>query len=117
MKLALISSLVSPIREPQCGGAQSFLADLSKGLARRGHAVDVFAGSGSEIDGVRVVDVGIEAQLERLAHPLDIGAPAEDFALAGQHDRAHVVCRRDPRKNVVQTLDCLGIEGVAGLGP
>jgi glycosyltransferase involved in cell wall biosynthesis len=61
LKLALIASLVSPIREPQRGGAQSFLADLATGLSRRGHAVDVFAGSGSEIDGVRVVDVGIEA--------------------------------------------------------
>jgi UDP-glucose:tetrahydrobiopterin glucosyltransferase len=61
LKLALIASLVSPIREPQCGGAQSFLADLAAGLARRGHEVDVFAASGSEIDGVRVVDVGIDA--------------------------------------------------------
>ncbi|HEY8675686.1 MAG TPA: glycosyltransferase [Candidatus Dormibacteraeota bacterium] len=61
MRLALIASLVSPIREPQCGGAQSFLADLAAGLARRGYEVDVFAASGSEIDGVRVVDVGIDA--------------------------------------------------------
>ena len=61
MKLGLIASLVSPIREPQCGGAQSFLADLAEGLARRGHEVDVFAASGSEIDGVHIVDVGIDA--------------------------------------------------------
>ena len=61
MKLALIASLVSPIREPQCGGAQSFLADLATGMAARGHDVDVFAASGSEIDGVRVVDVGVDA--------------------------------------------------------
>ena len=61
LRLALIASLVSPIREPQCGGAQAFLADLATGLARRGHDVDVFAASGSDIDGVRVVDVGVDA--------------------------------------------------------
>jgi glycosyltransferase involved in cell wall biosynthesis len=61
LRLALVASMVSPIREPQCGGAQSFLADLAAGLTRRGHEVDVFAASGSEIDGVRVVDIGIDA--------------------------------------------------------
>jgi hypothetical protein len=61
VRLALIASLVSPIREPQRGGAQAFLADLATGLGRHGHDVDVFAASGSEIDGARVVDVGVEA--------------------------------------------------------
>jgi glycosyltransferase involved in cell wall biosynthesis len=61
LKLALIASLVSPIREPQCGGAQAFLADLATGLTMRGHEVDVFAASGSAIDGVHVVDVGVDA--------------------------------------------------------
>jgi glycosyltransferase involved in cell wall biosynthesis len=61
LRLALIASLVSPIREPQCGGAQAFLADLAAGLAQRGHEVDVFAASASEIEGVRCVDVGVEA--------------------------------------------------------
>jgi glycosyltransferase involved in cell wall biosynthesis len=57
----MIASLVAPLREPQCGGAQSFLADLATGLAARGHDVDVFAASGSDIKGARVVDVGIDA--------------------------------------------------------
>jgi glycosyltransferase involved in cell wall biosynthesis len=61
LRIALIGSLVSPIGEPQCGGAQAFLADLATGLTTRGHEVDVFAASGSEIDGVCVVDIGIEA--------------------------------------------------------
>lgn len=52
---------MSPIREPNCGGAQSFLADLATGLAERGHEVDVFAASGSAIDGCRVIDVGVDA--------------------------------------------------------
>jgi glycosyltransferase involved in cell wall biosynthesis len=61
LKLALIAPLVAPIREPNCGGAQSFLADLATGLVRRGHDVDVFAASQSEIDGAHVIDVGVDA--------------------------------------------------------
>jgi glycosyltransferase involved in cell wall biosynthesis len=57
----MIASLVSPIREPQSGGAQSFVADLATGLAMRGHEVDVFAAARSEIPGARVVDVGVDA--------------------------------------------------------
>ena len=65
MRLALIASLVSPIREPQCGGAQALLADLATGLAARGHDVDVYAASTSEIDGAHVVDVGVDASTLR----------------------------------------------------
>jgi glycosyltransferase involved in cell wall biosynthesis len=65
VRLALIAPLVAPIREPNCGGAQAFLADLATGLARRGHHVDVFAASQSEIDGAHVVDVGVDASTLR----------------------------------------------------
>ena len=41
-----------------------------------------------------VGDVRLEAQIERGAHPVDVGAAAEDLALAGQHDRADVVGAR-----------------------
>ncbi len=60
-----MAPLVAPIREPNCGGAQSFLADLAAGLARRGHDVDVFAASESEIDGAHVIDVGVDASTLR----------------------------------------------------
>ncbi|MEX2394208.1 MAG: glycosyltransferase, partial [Actinomycetota bacterium] len=53
--------LVTPIREPQLGGSQALLADIASGLTERGHDVAVFAASGSAIDGVRVVDTGIDA--------------------------------------------------------
>jgi glycosyltransferase involved in cell wall biosynthesis len=65
LRLALIAPLVAPIREPNCGGAQSFLADLATGLARRGHEVDVFAASRSEVEGACVVDVGVDASTLR----------------------------------------------------
>jgi len=61
LKIALIAPLVTPIREPQTGGSQSFLVDLATGLSSRGHDVDVYAATGSWIPGVNVVDLGIVA--------------------------------------------------------
>ena len=60
MKIAIIAPLVTAIREPQLGGSQAFVSDLARGLADRGHDVHVFAASGSQIPGVRVIDTGAD---------------------------------------------------------
>ena len=60
MKIAIMAPLVTPIREPQRGGSQAFVADLARGLTGRGHDVHVYAASGSEIPGVEVIDTGID---------------------------------------------------------
>jgi glycosyltransferase involved in cell wall biosynthesis len=60
MKIALLAPLVTAIREPQRGGSQAFVSDLARGLAGRGHAVHVYAASGSQIPGVEVIDTGID---------------------------------------------------------
>jgi glycosyltransferase involved in cell wall biosynthesis len=60
MKIALVAPLVSAIREPQGGGSQAFVADLSRGLTGRGHEVHVYAASGSEIPGVTVINTGVD---------------------------------------------------------
>ena len=60
MKVAIVAPLVSAIREPQGGGSQAFASDLARGLASRGHQVDVYAATGSEIPGVAVIDTGID---------------------------------------------------------
>jgi glycosyltransferase involved in cell wall biosynthesis len=62
MRIAVLAPLVSPIVEPQLGGSQALLADLSLALVERGHAVRVYAASGSRIDGVAVVDTGVDAE-------------------------------------------------------
>jgi UDP-glucose:tetrahydrobiopterin glucosyltransferase len=61
MRIAVLAPLVSPIVEPQLGGSQALVADLSRGLAERDHEVVVFAASGSRIDGVEVVDTGVDS--------------------------------------------------------
>ena len=63
MRIALLAPLVTTIRpphEPQSGGSQALVADLAAGLAARGHDVEVFAATGSEIVGVTVVDTGVD---------------------------------------------------------
>ena len=88
MRLALIASLVSPIREPQCGGAQALLADLAAGLAMRGHDVDVYAASRSAIDGVHVVDVGVDAAaLRGFLYRAGASPPADSARFVAAYER------------------------------
>jgi glycosyltransferase involved in cell wall biosynthesis len=87
MKLALVAPLVTAIREPQRGGSQAFVADLARGLVDRGHEVHVYAASGSDIPGVRVIDTGVdpgalEATLYRASDPVTPGAAAAGPAAA-----------------------------------
>ena len=95
MKIAIVAPLVSAIREPQGGGSQAFVADLSRGLTGRGHEVHVYAASGSQIPGVTVIDTGVDhrslaATLYRAAGPAprdqDVTALAfaRVYALLGQ---------------------------------
>jgi glycosyltransferase involved in cell wall biosynthesis len=60
MKIAIMAPLVTAIREPQRGGSQAFVSDLARGLTRRGHDVDVYAASSSQIPGVEVIDTGVD---------------------------------------------------------
>jgi glycosyltransferase involved in cell wall biosynthesis len=62
VRIAIIAPLVTAIREPQGGGSQAFLADLARGLAGRGHQVDVYAATGSAIPDVTVIDTGIDPE-------------------------------------------------------
>ena len=87
MRIAIIAPLVTPIREPQLGGSQALLADLATGLQNRGHAVHVYAASGSAIAGVTVVDPGVDADslaglLYRHGRSPTIDARAADHAFA-----------------------------------
>jgi UDP-glucose:tetrahydrobiopterin glucosyltransferase len=60
VKIAIMAPLVTAIREPQLGGSQAFVADLARGLAGRGHDVHVYVASGSRIDGVELIDTGVD---------------------------------------------------------
>ena len=101
LRIAIVAPLVTTISEPQQGGSQALLADLAVGLSRRGHDVDVYAATGSEIPGVRVVDTGIDSAslagaLVRHGLPRrSLGAVAEAYdhvfgmVGSGQYDVVH----------------------------
>ncbi len=87
MRIAIMAPLVTAIREPQRGGSQAFVSDLARGLAGRGHEVHVYAATGSEIPGVKVIDTGIDpgclaATLYRAFRP-SAGGPAASAPAAG----------------------------------
>jgi glycosyltransferase involved in cell wall biosynthesis len=60
VKVAIVAPLVAAIREPQRGGSQAFVSDLARGLIDRGHEVHLYAASGSDVPGVRVIDTGVD---------------------------------------------------------
>jgi glycosyltransferase involved in cell wall biosynthesis len=96
MRVAIVAPLVSAIREPQRGGSQAFVSDLARGLVARGHEVDLYCASGSEVPGVRVVDTGVDphalaATLYRASGPAADGLPAAGAAFAGIYAAIHEV--------------------------
>jgi UDP-glucose:tetrahydrobiopterin glucosyltransferase len=83
MRIALVAPLVSPIAPPYLGGAQALLADLARGLARRGHEVTLYAAEGSQVPDVRVETLGIDSSELRPARfhresAKPVGEPSED---------------------------------------
>jgi glycosyltransferase involved in cell wall biosynthesis len=101
VKVAVIAPLVSAIREPQGGGSQAFVSDLAGGLAGRGHDVHVYAATGSEIPGVKVIDTGVDpvsliATLYRAA-----GSAARDQAPAAAAFAGVYSAVRETRYDVI----------------
>jgi UDP-glucose:tetrahydrobiopterin glucosyltransferase len=74
--VAVVASLVTPLLPVQAGGAQAFLSDLARGLAERGHSVQLYCAAGSQVPGVELVEIPVEAAAAR-AMVMPGGAPAE----------------------------------------
>ena len=83
MKVAIVAPLVSAIREPPRGGSQAFVSDLARALENRGHEVHLYAASGSEVPGVRVIDTGVDHRaLQATLYRANNGAAAPASAAA-----------------------------------
>jgi UDP-glucose:tetrahydrobiopterin glucosyltransferase len=118
MKVAIVPPLVSPIREPQRGGSQAFVSDLARGLVDRGHEVHLYAASGSDVPGVRIVDTGVDhrtlaATLYRASGPAAGGLASAEAAFAAVYAAV-----REARYDVVHNhaFDAPAISLAAGLG-
>lgn len=119
MRVAIVAPLVSPIREPQRGGSQVFLAELANGLVARGHDVHLYAASGSEVPGVTVIDTGVDhRELESTLYrpsgaPAGAGSAIAERAFA----RVYALVRQDPYDVVHNhAFDAAAVTLASGLG-
>jgi len=108
---------VTPIRPIQAGGAQAFLADLARGLAARGHEVQLYCAEGSQVPGVELVMVAVPEEAAEAALVRPGGAPPP--AVAALSD-AFVVLFAELRRRGADAVsqhafDVEAIELAAGL--
>src|SRR5271169_3271982 len=95
MKIAIVAPLVSAICEPQGGGSQAFVSDLSRGLANRGHEVHVYAATGSDIPGVTVIDTGVDHRsLQATLYRASTAAARDQGAAAAAFARVYSIVRQ-----------------------
>ncbi len=116
MRIAVVASLVTPLREAQLGGAQAFLTDLARALAARAHDVTVFCAEGSSVAGLRLVTVpapaGVDAALVMPGGP----APAPPPGLRAAFERLFTALRQAGCDAVTQhAFDAEAFELAAGL--
>ncbi|HXM55977.1 MAG TPA: glycosyltransferase, partial [Candidatus Dormibacteraeota bacterium] len=117
MRIAVVASLVTPLREAQLGGAQAFLTDLARALAARGHEVTVYCARGSELGGVRLVTVPAPEGVERaLVMPGGSDPPPPLPALRDAFGRLFEAVRADRPDAVTQhAFDAEAFELAGGL--
>ena len=101
MRVAVIAPLVAPIREPQRGGSQAFVADLARGLLGRGHEVHLYAAAGSEVPGVQVIDAGVDPRVLSATLYRASGAVAEAGEAAADAFAAVYSALREDRYDVI----------------
>ncbi len=81
MRVALVASLVSPIRQAEANGPHSIILDLARGLDARGHETTIFAARGSSARGVRI-------------HEVDVAPIATDAAIHADGSATSELARR-----------------------
>ena len=83
VRILEVAPFAAPIDEQrtELGGAQIILQDLSRGLAARGHIVTLVAARGSHVDGVELLDLGIDsARMQRADLGLTTGERSDERA-------------------------------------
>src|SRR5688500_1194622 len=115
MQIALVPSLVSPMRRAEANGPHAVIVDLARGLAARGHAITLYGAAGSVVEGFEVREIPVEpvAQGAQVgATPSRRATEALDRAFARLFDDI----RRDPPDAISQhAFDAAAIELAEGL--
>ena len=84
MRIALVAPLVSTIAQPYIGGTQALLADLARGLHKRGHTVTLFAREGSAIEGIKIESIAVPDNVRPATFSAPINAGAADAGFFAQ---------------------------------
>lgn len=96
MRVALVTSLVSPLRRRAANGPHAVVLDLARGLGRRGHEVRVYAAEGSDAEGIELVGVPVEPDAARAAVRFGQSAPPGAVAaLNRSFERLFALLERD----------------------
>ena len=110
-----MAPLVTPLKAVPTGGSQAFLADLARGLRRRGHEVLVYCAEPSDVPGVQLVQIPVEAGLEAALVAMK-GTTRSVPGMGPAFDRLYAELRRRGADVVSQhAFDAEAIELAAGL--
>lgn len=117
MRIAMVASLVSPMRAAEANGPHAVIIDLARGLTARGHQVTVYAAAGSTAAGVEIVEIPVEPEARDAA--LHVDGRAGDHAIAALNRgfaRLFSQLRRDAPDVVSQhAFDAAAIELAEGM--
>jgi glycosyltransferase involved in cell wall biosynthesis len=116
MDVALVASIVTPIRSAAANGPHAIIADLAHGLLRRGHRVSVYAAAGSQLPGVPLVEIEVDATVRRsVIRPDRLDLPANQAVRSGFERLAAELRRRRPDVVSQHAFDAEAIELLAEL--
>lgn len=132
MRVALVASLVAPLRAAEANGPHAVILDVAKGLGARGHLVTVYAAEGSVADGIDLSPVPVEpvaatARLRMDAAPgaRTVPGPATDALSRGfvrlfdrvRRDRPDVVSQHAYDAAAITLAEDLPVLHTLHLGP
>lgn len=117
MRVAVVTSLVSPIRAAEANGPHAVIVDLARGLTARGHRVSVYAAAGSVAHGVDVVEIPVDPEAGDARLHVDRGATDEGTAALNRgFDRLYASIHADAPDVVSQhAFDAAAIELAEGM--
>src|SRR5688500_14001179 len=115
MRVALVPSLVSPMRRAEANGPHAVILDLARGLTARGHEIMLYGAAGSDVEGFAIREIPVEP----VAQGAQVGAKPSGGAteaLTRAFARLFDELRRNPPDAISQhAFDAAAIELAEGL--
>jgi len=115
MRIALVPSLVSPMRRAEANGPHAVILDLARGLTARGHEITLYGAAGSDVEGFAVKEIPVEPVAQGAQGGAKPSRGATE-ALTRAFARLFDELRRNPPDAISQhAFDAAAIELAEGL--